>query len=165
MLSIIVAFNKNRVIGRNNTLPWRLREDLKRFKQLTMGKVVIMGANTFKSLNYKALPGRTNIVLSVNLKQEDHPDVTIYTNLLDALVHHSLDEVFIIGGYKLYLESLHLVSKLYITEVDENSREPNDVLFPHITDKEFFKVEGSDIYTVVDEHNQFPTHYYELTRR
>jgi dihydrofolate reductase len=115
-LSTIVAIANNRVIGVNNTLPWHLPEDLKRFRTLTMGHHIIMGRKTYDSLG-RLLPGRTTVIVTRNndFKVEG------------ALIAHSLqdaialckddDEAFLIGGAELYQEGLKLSSKLYITEI------------------------------------------------
>jgi len=116
-LSIIVAIANNQVIGINNTLPWHLPEDLKRFRALTTGHHIIMGRKTYESLG-RLLPGRTTVIVTRNKDYQ----------LEGALIAHSLetavalcqndDEVFLIGGAELYLDGLKLADKLYITEVD-----------------------------------------------
>ena len=115
-LSLIVAFANNQVIGINNTLPWHLPEDLKRFRTLTTGHHIIMGRKTFESLG-RLLPGRTTIIVTRN---KDY-------NVEGALIAHSLQaalmlcasdsEPFLIGGAELYKDGLKLANKLYITEV------------------------------------------------
>lgn len=116
-LSIIVAVAKNSVIGINNTLPWHLPEDLKRFRALTMGHHIIMGRKTYDSLG-RLLPGRTTVIVTRNADYK----------VEGALIAHSLqdaialckadDEAFLIGGAELYQEGLKLSNKLYITEID-----------------------------------------------
>ena len=119
LISIIVAVAKNGVIGKDNQLLWRLPDDLKRFKQLTLGHPIIMGRKTFESIG-KPLPGRTSIVIT---GQKDF--------LVEGiLVAHSLDEAlyiargfeekeaFIIGGGEIYKQALPLTDHLYVTEVD-----------------------------------------------
>ena len=116
-LSIIVAIANNQVIGINNTLPWHLPEDLKRFRALTTGHLIIMGRKTYESLG-RLLPGRTTVIVTRNKGYQ----------LEGALIAHSLeaavalckndDEVFLIGGAELYQDGLKLADKLYITEVD-----------------------------------------------
>lgn len=116
-LSTIVAIANNRVIGINNTLPWHLPEDLKRFKALTMGHHIIMGRKTYESLG-RLLPGRTTVIVTRN------PDYKVE----DALIANSLqsaialckgdDEAFLIGGAELYQDGLKHSEKLYITEID-----------------------------------------------
>ena len=115
-LSLIVAYAKNNVIGINNTLPWHLSEDLKRFRALTTGHHIIMGRKTYESLG-RLLPGRTTVIVTRNMAYK----------LEGALIAHSLEEavricqsdqeVFVIGGAELYQDGLKLADKLYITAV------------------------------------------------
>jgi dihydrofolate reductase len=115
-LSLIVAHAKHNVIGINNTLPWHLPEDLKRFRALTTGHHIIMGRKTYESLG-RLLPGRTTIIVTRNK----------YYQVEGALIAHSLQaalllaagdaEPFLIGGAELYKDGLKLATKLYITEV------------------------------------------------
>ena len=115
-LSLIVAFANNQVIGINNTLPWHLPEDLKRFRALTMGHYIIMGRKTFESLG-RLLPGRTTIIVTRN-KDYIVEGALIAHSLQAALMLCASDsEPFLIGGAELYKDGLKLASKLYITEV------------------------------------------------
>lgn len=137
MISIIVAMDKNRVIGFEGKIPWRLPADLKRFKQLTMGHAVIMGRKTFESIG-KALPGRTNIVVT---RQKDYraAGCTVVNSLQEALKVAGKDP-FVIGGGELYAQALPLADRLYITEVD--LRVPKrDAHFPEINRKDWKLVE------------------------
>ena len=128
-LAIIVARAKNGVIGVNNTLPWRLPEDLKHFKNTTLGHPIIMGRNTWESLG-KALPGRRNIVVSRNPDYEA-ADAEVFESLDDAIDACSgSDKVFIIGGAQIYDEALIYVDKLIITEVDIEV--DGDAYFPNV---------------------------------
>ena len=98
-ISIIVAMSKNRVIGRDNDMPWHLSNDLKNFKRITMGKTVVMGRLTYQSIG-RPLPDRKNIVLSRNLVDKN---VLIFNNLQEVLNFlKDEDEVFIIGGEDIY---------------------------------------------------------------
>lgn len=115
-LSIIVAIANHHVIGLNNTLPWHLPEDLKRFKALTMGHHIIMGRKTYDSLG-RLLPGRTTVIVTRN--QDYRVEGALIAHSLNeaiALCKHD-DEVFLIGGAELYQQGLELASKLYITEI------------------------------------------------
>jgi dihydrofolate reductase len=116
-LSVIVAIAKDGVIGVNNTLPWHLPEDLKRFRALTMGHHIIMGRKTYDSLG-RLLPGRTTVIVTRN--RDYQMEGALIANSLKqaiALCHHD-DEVFLIGGAELYQAGLDLADKLYITEID-----------------------------------------------
>ncbi len=115
-LSLIVAHAKNNVIGLNNTLPWHLPEDLKRFRALTTGHHIIMGRKTYESLG-RLLPGRTTIIVTRN-KDFKVAGALIAHSLQAALLLASGDaEPFVIGGAELYKDGLKLATKLYITEV------------------------------------------------
>jgi dihydrofolate reductase len=116
-LSIILAVSKNGVIGVNNTLPWHLPEDLKRFKSLTMGHHIVMGRKTYESLG-RLLPGRTTIIVTRN-QQYKVQGALIARSLEHAieLCKHD-DEIFLIGGAQMYELGISLAKKLYITEVD-----------------------------------------------
>ncbi|WP_250656859.1 dihydrofolate reductase [Alkalimarinus coralli] len=120
--SIIVAMAENRVIGRNNKLPWYLPNDLKYFKSVTMGKPVIMGRKTFESIG-KPLPGRLNIVITRNADWS-HPGVTVVHTIEDAFskaeataLIDGVDEVMIIGGDQIYQTALSLADRIYLTKV------------------------------------------------
>lgn len=115
-LSLIVAHAKNNVIGINNTLPWHLPEDLKRFRSLTTGHHIIMGRKTYESLG-RLLPNRTTVIVTRN-KHYQIEGALIAHSLQAALILSSEDEEpFVIGGAELYKVALTLATKLYITEV------------------------------------------------
>lgn len=133
MVSLIAAMAKNRVIGMDNRLPWRLPADLKRFKELTMGHPIIMGRKTFESIG-KPLPGRSNIVVSRGPAPEDAQDRGIFwvgsleKAFLIAQNFEGADEVFVIGGANVYAQALPIASKIYLTVIDQEI--PGDALFP-----------------------------------
>ncbi|MEZ0231290.1 MAG: dihydrofolate reductase [Methylophilaceae bacterium] len=116
-LSLIVAIAHNRVIGANNTLPWHLPEDLKRFRALTMGHHIIMGRKTYDSLN-RLLPGRTTVIVTRN--PEYKVAGALIADSLQSAIDQSIndDEVFLIGGAELFKDGLGLADKLYLTEID-----------------------------------------------
>ena len=126
-ISIIVAMTNNRVIGKDNDMPWHLSDDLKNFKKLTLGKTVIMGRLTYDSIG-KPLPNRRNIVLSRSLKDKK---VNVLSNVEEALeVTSAEEEVFIIGGQDIYSQTIRKATKLYITMID--SEIEGDKFFPNI---------------------------------
>ena len=119
LISIIVVVSKNGVIGKDNQLLWRLPDDLKRFKQLTLGHPMIMGRKTFEPIG-KALPGRTSIVIT-GQKDFSAEGVLIAHSLeeaLDAARKLEESEAFIIGGGEIYKQALPLTDRLYVTEVE-----------------------------------------------
>ena len=129
-INIIAAVSKNRAIGYNNDMVYFIKEDLRRFKQLTTGHTVIMGRRTFHSLPKGALPNRRNIVLSRT--ETNFPGCDVYTSLSEALKHIADNEkAFIIGGASLYKEGLAVADRLYLTEgIPPHA----DVFFPEYND-------------------------------
>jgi len=121
---MIAALDRNRVIGRDGKLPWHISEDLKRFKQLTKGHVVLMGRRTYESLG-KPLPDRRNVVLS------SHPieGVESYRSLPEALrALKDVDTVFIIGGGEVFRQALPIADGLHLTIVE--GEHEGDTFFP-----------------------------------
>ncbi|MDR0950217.1 MAG: dihydrofolate reductase [Candidatus Ancillula sp.] len=127
-ISVIWAQDRNRGIGKNNTIPWHISGDFKNFKQQTLGKTVIMGRKTWESLPEKSrpLPGRKNIVLTRDPEKLDTDPKFSGAELktLDSLdtdyLKNSEDEVFVIGGSSIFSEFIPLAKRLVITEIDEN---------------------------------------------
>ncbi|OJZ17113.1 MAG: diacylglycerol kinase [Thiobacillus sp. 65-29] len=126
-VSIIAALAKNRVIGIENRLPWRLPEDLAHFKALTLGHPVLMGRKTFESLG-RPLPGRTNVVITRNC--DYRPENCLVAESIPAALAlcRDSDEVFFIGGAELYAQAIPLADRLYLTEVDIDAQ--GDAWFP-----------------------------------
>ena len=130
MINIIVAVGKNNVIGKNNDLVWKgVPGDLKRFKEITSGHPIIMGRKTFESIGNKALPNRTNIVITRN-KELKIPSCIICGSLEEAIKEASDidDQIFIIGGGEIYKQAINLADRLYITLIDAEA--DGNVLFP-----------------------------------
>ncbi len=115
-LSHIVAHAKNNVNGINNTLPWHLPEDLKRFRALTMGHHIIMGRKTYESLG-RLLPGRTTVIVTRNKHYQAEGTLIAHSLQAALLLADSDAEPFLIGGAELYKEGLKHATKLYVTEV------------------------------------------------
>ena len=136
-LSIIVAMAKNRSIGINNTLPWRIPADLQHFKKLTMGYYLIMGRKTFESIG-RPLPGRTTIVVSRN-RSLKIDGCTVAHSLPEAIVACAADpQVFVVGGADIYAQALGLADKLYITEIQQEVI--GDAWFPEYKQSEWLEV-------------------------
>lgn len=161
MISLIVAYDKNRVIGYNNSMPWYLPEDLKYFKETTMGKPMIMGRKTFESIG-RPLPNRTNIIITRNKNY----------SVENAKVAHSLNEalqcakeidknIFIIGGGKIYEQAIDFADIIEVTEVHENFE--GDTYFPEI-DLNVWK-EISRIKHHKDEKNKFDYSFVRYERK
>ncbi|MGM9943304.1 MAG: type 3 dihydrofolate reductase [Lysinibacillus sp.] len=127
MISLIVALDKNRVIGLNNAMPWHLPGELQYFKETTMGKPIIMGRKTFESIG-RPLPGRRNIVITRN-PQYDAEGIELALSLDEAIkLAGDVEEIMIIGGQQIFTESLPLADRLYITEIDHEFE--GDTYFP-----------------------------------
>ncbi len=133
--ALIVAMSRNRVIGRNNKLPWYLPEDLKYFKRATMGKPIIMGRKTWESIG-RALPGRLNIVVSS--KELDLPPGVVKLATLDEAYRMAeaqatvdgVDEVMVIGGGEIFETVLPEANRLYLTQVHADIE--GDAFFPDV---------------------------------
>ncbi|HEX8437446.1 dihydrofolate reductase [Archangium sp.] len=127
-LSAIVAMAANRCIGKDNTLPWRLPADLKRFKQLTMGHTLVMGRKTYESIG-RPLPGRTMVVVT---RQRDYTPagVQVAHSLEEALDMARGDEVFIAGGADLYRQTMERLRRLYLTRLERDYE--GDTFFPEV---------------------------------
>jgi dihydrofolate reductase len=132
MISIIAAVAKNRAIGFENKLIYWLPNDLKRFKSLTTGHTIVMGRKTFESLPKGALPNRRNVVLSRTT--QELPGCDVYPSLESALQSSKADEdVYIIGGARVYEQAISMADRLCLTEVDDTPTEA-DAFFPDYSD-------------------------------
>ena len=152
-VSMIAAVGKNLELGKNNDLIWHFKEDMKFFKDTTMGHTVVMGRKTFESLP-KALPGRKNIVISSNAEYQAQ-GATVVTSVEEALQIADNEEIFILGGGKIYAEFLPYADKLYLTEIDAEC-EDADTYFPQFNKSEYIKeiinyfdIDGVEFYHVV----------------
>jgi dihydrofolate reductase len=124
---IIVAHDPNLVIGKDGTLPWRIPEDLKHFKETTLGHPLLMGRGVFEELGEKPLPGRENFVLTAR----DYPQVTTFTSIPEAIrffKEKETETVFIIGGGKIYAQMMDIADKMIVTLVKESY--DGDTFFP-----------------------------------
>lgn len=155
MISIIVAVSEDLGIGKNNELLWRIPEDLKRFKKLTMGKTVIMGKKTWESLPRRPLPGRTNIVITDQPGERFEGAVMAYS--IDEAIKkcRKEDEAFIMGGGSIYRQFMPFADRLYITHVHKKAHA--DVFFPEI-DTGIWKAVEKEVFAV-SEVNPVPYTY------
>ena len=146
MLSIIVAKAKNNIIGKDNKLLWHLPEDMKRFKELTTGHVIIMGRKTFESIG-KVLPDRKHIIFSNNpdFKVNDENVEVVHSMLQIQEYIENKEENFVIGGAMIYNLLMPYVKKMYVTEVEKEFE--GDAFFPRINQevwKEISRQKGPD---------------------
>ena len=130
---LIAAMDRNRAIGKNGALPWRLPADLQRFKALTLGQTVLMGRKTFDSIG-RALPGRQNFVLTRDLSWQAS-GVEVFSDFQAALKACTTSEFWVIGGGEIYAQTMAYAQRLEITHVDLEV-ESADAWFPAI-DAEF----------------------------
>ena len=131
MLSLIVAVADNGVIGVENRLPWRAPADLARFKQLTMGKPIVMGRKTFDSLG-RVLPGRPHVVVSRQTLQLPENCLCVHS-MVDAIAKaeelvDATDEIMVIGGAEIYAQALPFADRVYLTRV--HVQPEGDAFFP-----------------------------------
>jgi len=162
LISIVVAVSENGVIGKDNQLLWRLPDDLKRFKKLTLGHPIIMGRKTFDSIG-KPLPGRTSIVITRN-RNFSMEDVIVVHNIEEAIEEAAkleTEETFIIGGGELYSSTLAIADRLYVTEV--NTIISGDTYF-NITNPDQW-IETERTVHQADEKHKFEFNFVDYTKR
>ncbi|AKS38337.1 dihydrofolate reductase [Anoxybacillus gonensis] len=163
MISIIVAMDRNRVIGWNNTLPWHLPADLAYFKHVTMGHPIVMGRKTFESIG-RPLPGRINIVLTRHNTFSANSNVQVIHSIDDIeQVEQQYGHVFVIGGAQVFEQAMPFADQLYVTHIDETFT--GDTFFPPIDEKQW--VLRTVRQGVQDEKNRYPHTFciYERTAR
>ena len=156
MIKIIVATSKNKVIGNNNELIWKLSSDLKRFKELTTGHPVVMGRKTYESIG-KPLPNRRNIIITRNLEYEVN-GCEVVSSLEEALLL-SNNDCFIIGGGEIYKQSLEVADKIYLTLVHKDFE--GDTTFPELG-KEWATIDTKDF--DADDKNEYNYSFIEYDR-
>ena len=159
-ISIIAAMASNRVIGRDGKMPWHLPAELRHFKQLTLGKPIVMGRKTFESIG-RVLPGRRNIVITRE-RGWQFQGVDVMHNIDDALeAAGNAQEIVIIGGAELYRQMLYRVQRLYLTLIDADIE--GDTYFPPFNWEEWQRVDKS--YRPVDEKNAYAMEFLILDRK
>ncbi|WP_448204566.1 dihydrofolate reductase [Azospirillum sp. sgz302134] len=127
-ISLVVAAARNGVIGRNGALPWSLPGDLKRFKELTLGKPVLMGRRTWDSLPRRPLPGRDNLVVSRSAPAGERVPGAVWgavwfadiPSALDWCRHRAVPEVCVIGGAEVFRETLPIADTVHMTWVEQD---------------------------------------------
>jgi dihydrofolate reductase len=162
MISMISAVAENRVIGNKNALPWHLPADFKYFKETTLGKTIVMGLNTFKSIGEKPLPGRKHIILN------NDPN---YVALENCVVAHNIEEVvqmakevpelMICGGASVYKQFLPLADRLYLTFIHQDFE--GDTYFPEFNINDFKEIKRQDCDP--DEKNIYSYSFVVLERK
>ncbi len=155
-IAIVVGMSTNRVIGKDGGLPWHIRSDLKKFKEITAGKPLIMGATTWDSLPRKPLPGRLNLVLTRDPRFEADGAI-VCNSIFEAVdiarehaVDDDIDEICVIGGANIYEQFLPKSDRLYVSEIQADVE--GDAIFPEIdtmtwelaSSEPYVKAEGDD---------------------
>lgn len=144
MIALIAAIAANNCIGKNNSIPWHLPDDLKHFKALTVHKVVVMGRKTWESLpeKFRPLPERKNVVITRRSDLVFPPEVAAYQTPEAALENYKNEDVFIIGGAEMYAQTIDRADMLYITHV--HRQVDGDAFFPVIDPLKWREVERED---------------------
>jgi dihydrofolate reductase len=153
IISLIVAMDRRRGIGKDNRLPWRLSADLKRFRELTMGHHLIVGRKTFESIG-KPLSGRQMIIVTrqADFQAESCFVVESVDAALSLARERGESEVFVIGGAEIYAQTLALADRLYLTLIDAEVEA--DTFFPAFDENNWLIQQM--VYHKADEKNQFP---------
>jgi dihydrofolate reductase len=162
ILSHIVAVSRNFIIGRNNGLPWKMPSDAMYFHDITIGHVVIMGRKNYEA-NKKALPGRTNVVIT---RREDfHPPDAFVVHTIDEAIAIAAEtgeeEAFIVGGGEIYKQTLDIVDRIYITVIDMQAE--GDTSYPVIRFDDYRIL--SERPNKADAENPYNWTYYILTKK
>jgi len=164
-VSLIAAMAEDRVIGINNSLPWKLPSDMKWFRTHTLGKPIIMGRKTFESFGGRTLPDRTNIVITrdANYKAEG---IVVVTSIEQALeeakkVAGDTNEAMIIGGASFYEQMLGKVDRMYLTFV--HTKVEGDAWFPEYNPADWQQIESIDV--PADEKNAHPHQFVIFDRK
>ena len=161
-ISLIAALAKNRVIGKDNKLPWNLPEDLKHFRDLTLGKPMIMGQKTFESIG-KALPNRVNIVLTRDKSFKPEGCIVAYSveEALKAAEDCECSEIMVIGGGNVFSQFLPLADKMYLTMIDEDFE--GDAYFPEFDWSNWQEI--NRVENLPDKDNPYKYTFLELERK
>ena len=137
MISMIASVGKNRELGKDNNLIWHIPDDMKFFKETTMGHVVIMGLNTYKSLPTKLKDRKMAVISDVEI---DDNEIEVFKDI-DSVIDkygNSKQEVFIIGGASIYKQFIEYANRLYLTEIDDVCSKA-DTFFPRFNKKKWHR--------------------------
>lgn len=160
VISLVVAMDRNRLIGRNNGLPWHLSADLKHFKAVTLGKPIVMGRKTFESIG-RPLPGRRNIVISRNPAYRA-PGCEVFAGLDEVLAALTdVEEVSVIGGAEIFKQALPLADKMHLTVIDHAFE--GDAWFPEYDEREW-RCTATEAHRHDDERGSFTYRFLTLER-
>ena len=162
IVSLIVAMDKRRGIGRENQLPWRLSADLKKFRELTMGHHIIVGRKTFESIG-KPLPGRQMVIVTRDLDFRAEGCAVCHSpaEAIELAASRGESEVFVCGGAEIYAQTIAQADRLYLTLVDAEVEA--DTFFPEFDPQNWSEQEN--VFHPADEKNQFPFFFKLLVRQ
>jgi len=160
LISIIAAMTDDRVIGINNSLPWKLPSDMKWFRQQTLGKPILMGRKTFESFGARPLPERTNIIVTRDKNYQAEGAVVVHS--IDAALQAAgnVDEIMIIGGASFYEQMLPQARRMYLTRV--HTEVAGDAWFPEFDKSQWREVSRIDC--EADERNAYAHSFIILER-
>lgn len=160
MITLIVAMDNNRVIGKDNQLPWHLPNDLKFFKETTLDHKIVMGRKTFESIG-RPLPRRENVVMTTNTNYQADGCTVIHSwdSVIEWNKNQPEEEIFVIGGYHLFKDAIHFADKMYITKINHTFN--GDTYFPPFSESNWTL--EREIKGLKDEKN--PYDYYFCTYR
>ena len=134
MIALIVARSRNNVIGRNGQIPWKIKGEQAQFRKLTTGNVVVMGRKSYEEIGHP-LPNRMNIIVSLSANYSGENLVTV-SSLQEAIEAAGDANIYVCGGYGLFMEAIPIVEKMYITEIDIEIKD-GDVFFPEFNKDDF----------------------------
>lgn len=162
IVSLLVAMDERRGIGKQGRLPWRLSKDMKRFRELTMGHHIVVGRKTFESIG-KPLAGRQMIIVTRDRDYKVAGCFTVHsiTDAIEMARAHGETELFICGGAEVYRETLDLAERIYLTEVHADS--DADIFFPEFNRDDWLET-ASEPHTA-DEKNEYPFTFVVLVKQ
>ncbi|WP_416731755.1 dihydrofolate reductase [Fictibacillus sp. JL2B1089] len=157
--SMIAAMDENRVIGKDNDLPWRLPRDWQYVQKITMGKTIVLGRKNFESIG-KALPGRKNVVLT--RKRDYSPENCLIVHSIDEVLQtcRGDEEVFIFGGEEIYMQFMPMTTKLYLTKIHHAFE--GDTYFPEINERDWKEI--SRVKGIKDKQNPYTYYFHQYIR-
>ena len=159
IISLVAAMGRNRVIGKDNALPWKLPADMNRFREVTMGKPVIMGRKTFESIG-RALPNRTNIIITRDADFRADECIIVHSPEEALAAAKNAQEVMVIGGSSIFEQFLPMAHRMYLTMIDEDFE--GQTLFPAFNSTEWHETERRAF--MPDEKNRYSYTFLTLER-
>jgi dihydrofolate reductase len=162
IVSLLAAVDENQGIGFQGGIPWRLPDDLKQFKALTMGHHLVMGRKTYESIR-SSLPGRTVVILTRNPEYQPDGCLTAHSleEALELVRQRGEREVFVIGGGEIFKQAVELADRIYLTQV--HGVAPADTFFPRLRPEDW--LETAEVHHPADDRHEYPFTFKALHRR